>query len=54
MNILISDIDGTLIKNHQVDELDIRRLYDFVEEGNMFVLATGRPYCATKCLELSI
>lgn len=51
MNILISDIDGTLIKNHQVNELDIRRLYDFVEEDNMFVLATGRPYCATKHLQ---
>lgn len=51
MNILISDIDGTLIKNHHVNELDIRRLHDFVEEGNMFALATGRPYCATKHLQ---
>ena len=42
MQILVSDLDGTLIQDRKIDELVLRKLYHFTNEGNKFVIATGR------------
>lgn len=45
--ILISDYDGTLYTNNLDIKKNIEMINKFREKGNLFVLATGRPYCRT-------
>lgn len=54
MKILVSDLDGTLIQNNQIHQLDLRKLYDFKAQGNKVVIATGRPLSLTRFLRQAI
>jgi len=45
--ILISDYDGTLFTNESNMNKNVEMINKFREQGNLFVLATGRPYCRT-------
>lgn len=40
MKVLVSDFDGTLFENNQIKCLD--KINKFVNEGNVFIIATGR------------
>lgn len=44
MKVLVSDIDGTLIQDKKISEIDLMKIHQFINEGNKFILATGRPY----------
>jgi len=45
--ILISDYDGTLYTDEKSMKNNVEMINKFREQGNLFVLATGRPYCRT-------
>lgn len=45
MKILFTDLDGTLLNNQsKISEGSYKYLKNFVENGNVLVLASGRPY----------
>jgi len=39
---LFSDIDGTLLQNGMFHDETIKKIHKFINEGNQFILATGR------------
>lgn len=39
---LFSDIDGTLLQNHKIDETTLTKIKEFIAKGNKFYLASGR------------
>lgn len=44
MKLLVSDIDGTIYKNYKVDD-DIKKyIIEFMNNKNIFILATGRNF----------
>lgn len=45
--ILISDYDGTLYTNETSMKENIKMINEFRKNGNLFAIATGRPYCRT-------
>lgn len=44
MQLLISDIDGTIYKNYKVEENIKEYIIEFMKEKNIFILATGRNF----------
>lgn len=49
MKILVSDLDGTIIKGKEISDFDRRQIYKFKNvKENKFVIATGRNYIAFK------
>ncbi len=50
MKLLATDLDGTLIQKGAITEANILSLKQFQSEGNLVVVATGRPLVATKHL----
>lgn len=51
MKVLVSDLDGTLVQDKKLDELVLLKLTNFLEEGNKFIIATGRPYQRVRHLQ---
>lgn len=48
MNILASDLDGTLIVNNTISEKDINAIKRLKESGGKFVISTGRTFNGVK------
>jgi hydroxymethylpyrimidine pyrophosphatase-like HAD family hydrolase len=46
----LSDVDGTLVDRHGVDERVKQAVLDFTRQGNWFSLATGRNAFAIRNL----
>lgn len=45
IKLLATDLDGTLLKNDKsVSEYTINKVHEMINEGNYFVIATGRPF----------
>ncbi len=54
MKCFFSDIDGTLLQNHKIDKDTVKKIKSFIEDGNKFILATGRIDADIKALEKSL
>ncbi len=50
IKILASDLDGTLIKNHEVSEKDIQAIKKLKELGHKMIISTGRSPSGVKHL----
>lgn len=50
MNVLVSDIDGTIYKNKTITQEDINSMRIF-SKNNTLILATGRNYVTFSKLE---
>lgn len=50
MKLLVTDLDGTLIQQHKIEELDLIKIQYFKDLGNSFIFATGRPLATTRHL----
>lgn len=48
--LLASDVDGTLYVNQKIDEKSLEGIKKFREEGNVFLLCTGRNFGGVKHL----
>lgn len=48
MNLLVSDYDGTFKSNLKNLKINITKISKFIEEGNKFVIATGREFNSIK------
>ncbi|MFL1781045.1 Cof-type HAD-IIB family hydrolase [Candidatus Hepatincolaceae symbiont of Richtersius coronifer] len=48
---LFSDIDGTLLKNNDIDTTTLEKIRKFASKGNKFYLATGRMDNEVRVLE---
>ena len=46
--LLVSDIDGTLTELTEIPQANIRAIHEFIEQGGVFTLCTGRPRCALR------
>ena len=46
--LLVSDIDGTLTELSEIPQANIRAIHEFIEQGGVFTLCTGRPRCALR------
>lgn len=44
MSILVSDYDGTFANSSENIRLNCQKIYSFLEDGNTFVLSSGRDY----------
>ncbi len=44
MNLLVSDFDGTLHTNDINIKINIKRIQEFINNGNLFMLSSGRSY----------
>ena len=44
MNLLVSDFDGTLHTSESQIKINIKRIEDFIKNGNIFMLSSGRSY----------
>lgn len=53
MKMLVSDYDGTFANSIENIKLNGKAVYDFIKQGNIFVLSSGRSYSAlTKMVRL--
>lgn len=43
MNIIISDLDGTLLNCNEISEKNLHAIENWIKRGNVFSIATGRP-----------
>ena len=48
MKLLVSDYDKTLKNGSVILKLNLKYLKKFIQDGNMFLLNTGRPYQSIK------
>lgn len=46
MKVIVSDFDGTLFDNNQINCLD--KINKFISDGNIFIIATGRNISSLK------
>lgn len=48
MQLLVSDFDGTLHTCDEVMEMNVKKIQDFIDQGNIFMLSSGRSYESLK------
>ena len=44
MNLLVSDYDGTLYTSEKGIKLNVKKIQEFIDNGNLFMLSSGRSY----------
>ena len=44
MKLLVSDYDGTLFTDERNMKINVKRIEEFVKEGNLFMLSSGRSF----------
>ena len=50
MNLLVSDFDGTFYTTERNIKINVKRIKDFIDQGNIFMLSSGRSYTSLKCM----
>ena len=48
MNLLVSDFDGTFYTSDRNIKINVRKIREFIEQGNVFMLSSGRSYNSLK------
>ena len=48
IKLLASDLDGTIVYNNKITEVDLKAVQKLKEEDIKFVICTGKTYAMTK------
>lgn len=44
MNLIVADLDGSIVNNNEISANDIKSIEYWISKGNCFTISTGRPF----------